>query len=106
MRLGAGDNRAGGGNLKNLEQLTDTENLAHLYRPPVNKSYADWYIQHHTNGDDFGFGENVWQAAQKATWAEVFQIVSDNPQMATRELIRTLEAARESAGYGPKTGDQ
>lgn len=50
---------------------------------------------------DYTFGEEVWKAAQSDTWSTVFQIVSDNPQMATREFIRLLEAARERAGAGP-----
>lgn len=40
--------------------------------------------------------------AKRAVWATVFQIVSDNPQMATREFIKKLEAARGEDGCGPQ----
>ena len=48
--------------------------------------------------------EEVWGDAQSDVWADVFQVVSDHAHMASREFIRKLEAARETAGYGPATG--
>lgn len=41
------------------------------------------------------------QQAKREVWEAVFQIVSDNPQMATREFIKQLEAARDEDGCGP-----
>lgn len=48
-----------------------------------------------------GSCEKVWDDSAKETWTQVFQIVSDNPQMFDREAIKKLEAARERAGVGP-----
>lgn len=50
---------------------------------------------------DFTYGEEVWQAARRDVWSNVFQVVSDNPQIATREFIKKLEALRDEAGCGP-----
>lgn len=50
---------------------------------------------------DRTFGEEVWKAAQRETWAVVFQIVSDYPHLASREFIKRLEAARGEDGAGP-----
>lgn len=44
---------------------------------------------------------DVVHKAKCDVWATVFQIVSDNPQMATREFIKMLEAARDADGAGP-----
>lgn len=44
---------------------------------------------------------NEVQQAKHEVWEAVFQVVSDNPQMATREFIRKLEAARDADQCGP-----
>jgi hypothetical protein len=41
------------------------------------------------------------RATKKEVWARVFQVVSDNPQMLTREVIKKLEAVRDEDGAGP-----
>lgn len=41
------------------------------------------------------------QQAKREVWEAVFQVVSDNPQLATREFIRKLEEARDMDGCGP-----
>lgn len=53
-----------------------------------------------TETADRTFGEEVWKDCRKDTWKDVFQIVSDKPQFATREFIKELEAARDRAGAG------
>lgn len=64
-----------------------------------------WFEISPENMADSGGAEKVWsdaqKDAQKETWEQVFQIVSDNPQMFSREAIKKLEAARERAGAGP-----
>lgn len=40
--------------------------------------------------------EDIWEAAKKDAWANVFQVVSDRPDLATREFIKRLEAARNT----------
>lgn len=67
-------------------------------------TFNEWWEKHDQVSDPFSnftYGEQVWQAAQSDTWGAVFQIVSDNADLATREFIRLLEAAREEDGYGP-----
>lgn len=69
-------------------------------------TFDEWweenYANVHTDGDaNYTFGEEAWKAAQQETWRAVFQIVSDNPQMAERRFIRKLEAARGEAGFDP-----
>lgn len=39
---------------------------------------------------------------RRETWEKVFQIVSDHADLASREFIKLLEAAREEADFGPK----
>lgn len=60
-----------------------------------------WFEISPENMADSEGAEKVWSDAQKETWEQVFQIVSDNPQMFSREAIKKLEAARERAGAGP-----
>lgn len=51
--------------------------------------------------DSANDSDDVVRKAKCDVWATVFQIVSDNPQMATREFIKMLEAARDADGAGP-----
>lgn len=67
----------------------------------VNPHYQHFFDGYAALDDNLTWGEEVWKAAQRETWAKVFQIVSDNPQLATREFIQLLEAARDEAGCGP-----
>lgn len=69
-------------------------------------TYDQWwdetYANTFTDGDaNYTFGEEVWQVAQREVWNTVFQIVSDNAQMAERRFIKKLEAARAEAGFDP-----
>lgn len=69
-------------------------------------TFQQWRDKQSVDGTDFlADDEEIYKAAQRDTWAEVFQIVSDHSQMASREFIKKLEAARGEAGAGP-TGDQ
>ena len=63
--------------------------------------FARWHEKNSTHGEDFTYGEEVWRTARRDLWGTMFQIVSDNADLATREFIRLLEAAREEDGYGP-----
>ena len=69
-------------------------------RPPIRTDYDEFYDRQSGAGDDYTWGEEVWKAAVKTTWAKVFQIVSDRPDQATREFIKKLKAAREQDGAG------
>ena len=67
-------------------------------------SFDDWFNEHGIVAlPDSVSGEQVWQAAKRDVWGEVFQIVSDNPHMATRVFIRKLESARGEDGCGPES---
>lgn len=54
-----------------------------------------------TETADRTFGEEVWNASQRAAWEAVFQVVSDKAHLADREFIKALEVARGDAGVGP-----
>lgn len=82
--------------------MTDEQHINGVpVRPRVRTEYDEFYDRESGDGDDYTWGEVVWQGATRAVWAKVFQILSDRPDMATRELIRQLEAARDADGAGP-----
>jgi len=69
-------------------------------------SFDEWWEEYRSEhaipiAENRGIAEDVWNEALRETWLKVFQIVSDNPQMFTREAIRKLEALREADGQGP-----
>lgn len=71
-------------------------------------TFEEWWDKNDMDSvpdSSFTYGEEVWKAAQRDVWADVFQIVSNNPQMATREFIKKLEAARDAGGHGPAVAE-
>ena len=72
-----------------------------LVKLPVRTDYDEFYDKESGYDDNYTWGEVVWRAAVIKTWEKVFQIVSDRPDLVTREHIKRLEAARDADGAGP-----
>lgn len=67
-------------------------------------TYDEWWNSTDKDGTPFvnyTFGEEAWTEAQRETWKQIFQIVSDKGYLTSRDFIKELEAARGAAGYGP-----
>jgi len=55
-------------------------------------TFSDWWQK---NAEQATY-EDAWNASRKAAWEEVFQIVSDDCDQFSREVIKKLEAARNA----------